>query len=479
MVYRKRRISRRKAVKQLGAAFGVASLLPAFSLSGCSNKSLDADVLVIGAGLAGLNASILLQDQGLDVVILEASTRVGGRVFTMDDIDGHPDAGGSEIGASYARVLDMLGRLGNPDMANWLDQVDPDVAVCIDGGLIRLKDWPDATQNHLSGPERAIPPIALTRFFMPTESPLADLASWVEPAAREFDIPLGKYLRSRGASDEALRLISQQVPSDTLDGTSLLWTLRNQRAEQAGGGIQSLRRIKAGASRLPEGMARLLKHEVRFDAPVSGIRSNGSGVEVQDTHGRKYRASYALCTLPMSMARGLRFDPVLPPLQAEALSTIPQGHATSVFFHVKEPYWEVDGLPAGFWSNTTTGWVLRYRSDSGYYLWLFKDGSKNHPWRTMDDDSILKQATADLAAVRPSTVGRVTPAGVFNWSRYPWLLGGNGYRAPGDISKFGNCIADAHGRIHFAGVDTAVTSTGMEGAMESGERAALEILQRL
>jgi len=466
-------------MRQLGTAFGVVTLVPGLGLTACSPRRLDADVIVIGAGLAGLNAAILLQDQGLDVLILEASGRIGGRVFTLDNIPGHPEAGGSEIGADYARVLDMLQRIGSPAMANWLDQVDPNTALNIDGAMIRLKDWPAAPENRLAAPERTTAPIALTSLFMPGESPLKDLASWLDPAARELDIPYDAWLRKRGASDEALRLISRQVPSETLNGTSALWMLRGHRAEQSAGGIAALRRIRAGASRLTEGMAGLLKREIHLDFPVTGVRSEGNQVEVQGPSSAVIRASFAVCTVPMSMARRIRFEPELPAIQAEAFATIPQGHATSVFFHVTAPYWEEDGLPAGFWSNTTTGWVLRYNADPGYYLWLFKDGASNLPWRTMDDAGILEQATTDLSAARPSTAGRLKPAGVFNWSRHPWLLGGNGYRAPGNIARFGNVMAEPHGRIHFAGVDTAVTSAGMEGAMESGERAAVEILQRL
>lgn len=470
-------ISRRGAIRKIGTAIGAASLASGFGLAACSPRRSDADVIVIGAGLAGLNAAILLQDQGLDVLVLEAGRRVGGRVHTLDSLAGHPEAGGSEIGADYARVLDMLQRIGKPDMASWLDQVDPNTALQIDGAMIALKDWPTAPQNLLPAPEHGTPPIALIKRFMPAVSPLGDMSSWLDPLVRKFDIPFDTWLKQQGASDEALRLISRQVPSGTLSGTSALWMLRAQRAEKSAGGISALRRIKAGASRLPEGMAALLKREIRFDAAALGIRSTADQVEVEDRNGKMYRASFAVSTLPMSMARKIRYEPELPAIQAEAFAKIPQGEATSVFFNVKIPYWDEDGLPAGFWSNTA-GWVLRYAADPGYYLWMFRDGASNQSWRNLDDASILKQATADLAAARPSTTGRVEPSGVFNWSQHPWLRGGNGYRAPGDITRYANVMANAHGRIHFAGVDTAITSAGMEGAMESGERAALEILQR-
>ncbi len=472
------KITRRQALRNIGKTVAGLTVAPALNLSACSTAALDADVIVIGAGLSGLQAAIDLQDAGLDVLVLEASRRAGGRVFTRDDIPGHPEAGGSEIGSDYARVWNMIGRLGALDTVKWLEIADLRMAMHIDGQSIRMADWPGAAQNHLVGAERNALPIALTPIFMPAESPLRDLSSWLDADAQQYDIPLGDYLRNQGASDEALRLIAAQSPADNLNGVSALWKLRGNRFEKNGGGVQGLSRIKAGMSRLPEGMAGLLNREIRFGTEVVGVRTDKNRVEITDRSGATFRAAHAVCTLPLTMTRNIRFDPALPALQAEAFRETPQGHATSVFFHVKEPYWDVDGLPAGLWSDTMSGWVLRYHADEGHYLWVFKDGPNNARWRTMDDADIMRQAQADLQALRPSTVGRIEPTGVVNWSRHPWLMGGNAYRAPGNITRFGNITAQVHGRIHFAGVHTAVMMMGMEGAMESGERAALEILLR-
>ena len=108
-----------------------------------------------------------------------------------------------------------------------------------------------------------------------------------------------------------------------------------------------------------------------------------------------------------------------------------------------------------------------------------RDGSRNRALRTMADDEIAQLSLQELHAARPSTQGRVEVSAVVNWSRYPWLKGHNAYRAPGQISEYGNIVANPHGRVHFAGEHTSVLMVGMEGAMESGERAALEVLDRI
>jgi monoamine oxidase len=71
-----------------------------------------ADVIVIGAGLSGLNAALLLEEQGFRVTVLEGRNRPGGRLYTFDDVPGTPEAGGSGIGRGYARLIFTAEKLG-------------------------------------------------------------------------------------------------------------------------------------------------------------------------------------------------------------------------------------------------------------------------------------------------------------------------------------------------------------------------------
>ena len=98
--------SRRSALFGGGAAALVAGVAPRRTWA-----ATEADVIVLGAGLAGLNAAMLLEEQGLKVIVLEARDRVGGRVHTLDKMPGRPESGGLQVGEYYARVIDVATRL--------------------------------------------------------------------------------------------------------------------------------------------------------------------------------------------------------------------------------------------------------------------------------------------------------------------------------------------------------------------------------
>jgi len=89
------------------------------------------DAIVVGAGLSGLHAAMLLEEAGLDVLVLEGRNRLGGRVYTLENVPGKPEAAGEYIGANYARMINRINTLGlkmyNPELNGidrpWLYQI--------------------------------------------------------------------------------------------------------------------------------------------------------------------------------------------------------------------------------------------------------------------------------------------------------------------------------------------------------------------
>lgn len=475
---RKIALTRRRALELLG--LGAPGLAMTHGLTACSRRQ-DADVIIIGAGLAGLNAAVLLQDAGVDALVLEARDRVGGRVWSLDHVPGQPEAGGREVAPDYARMHNMMTRLGNVKLSSWVQyRGDTGYALFEDDQLFSLDDWKASSANRFSTEERArfgpMGPFDVALSYLPRPNPLTNLESWLEPSAANLEVPLDRYLRGLGASAEAMRFAAPVVMADDIQSMSALFFMRTMKFFEAMGSLDGLQVFDQGTSRVPEGMAALLDREVRLGTAVAALRSRPDGVEVVLNSGQVLHANHAICAVPLPALQTIRIEPELPPLQAEAVQKIPYDSALSIFFAVKEPYWEHDGLPATIRSSGHFGRISFRLSPRGEHLWFYKTGAASVPLKALPDTEIMAIATAELHEVRPSTVGRVEATAVVNWNTMPWTGGHLAYRAPGDVRRFGSVVAEPHGRIYFAGEHTAVSMMGMEGAMESGERAAVELL---
>ncbi|MCB1596560.1 MAG: NAD(P)-binding protein, partial [Gammaproteobacteria bacterium] len=133
--------TRRRVLKEIAATAGVITAGSGLGTAALAATRRDADVIIIGAGLAGLNTALMLQDARMSVLLLEGSNRVGGRVMTLDKVPGRPEAGGTEFGAGYARCLSMIDRLGGFPMQKWLDTVELPFALKVDDTTMSMAAW--------------------------------------------------------------------------------------------------------------------------------------------------------------------------------------------------------------------------------------------------------------------------------------------------------------------------------------------------
>lgn len=436
------------------------------------------EVLVLGAGLAGLAAATLLSSQGYRVTVFEARQRVGGRVRTLDAIPGHPEGGANVIGPNYGRVLDAAGRL-----AVSLRVPPPNLpgGYAIGGHKVGSEDWADSPHNPLAGRLRAVP---APRLLGPAlrDNPLAAGPDWCSGRHAALDVPATAYLAARGYDAAALALIdANNSYGNRLADTSMLSFLRvGANFSRAVAMAQPVREVAAGNMRLPEALAAGLPVPPVLGARAVAVREERDGVAVTLADGRTAQGDALVCALPVPALRELRFEPVRPAAQREAFAAIRYHKVVQGHFFVREPYWDAVGEPAGWWTDGPLGrvFVREVPGGDGYNLtaWINGDSCDRY---TGDEDQAAGRLAADFFRFNPAAVGSAELRALVRWNEEPLSGGSWALWGPGQVGRYFEALQAAGDRLFFAGEHTARANPGMEGAMESGERAALSVMRRL
>ncbi len=454
----------------------------ACALGGCGPRAdrgrKDADVIVIGAGLSGLHAALMLEEAGLSVIVLEASRRIGGRLMTLDHLPGAPEAGGQQVGATYARFRARAGEAGL-DFAGFPPSRFGEV-LSVNGALIGADVWAQSPHNGLPEAWRAIPPSRLFMGLAARANPLEDIYAWRDPGSAAHDIAAAEWLVSQGANDEALRLMDTSLNGRDLASYSMLNVWRSLaifEQERALGGSQQ---VIGGAQRVPETMAARLDQEVRLNQTVRAIEADGAGVRVRLAGGGGLRADFAVCTIPFAALRNLDLDAPLDPLTREAVEEMAYTPIVQLHLEAQAPWWEEDGLAPEMWTDSPLNRLFAQRGLDGAptgMLLAWVDGRGALAADDLDDAALETLARDTLAAIRPASEGRVRLAHVQRWTASNSLAGGAYMHwRPGEAHRWADARFAPAGRLHFAGEHTGDLHTGMEAAMESGERAAIAIL---
>jgi monoamine oxidase len=476
-------LPRRASLKILG---GAALATTALSVRPLHAATKEADVIVVGAGLSGLIAACILEEQGKSVVVVEAKDRVGGRCYTLTDLPGRPEAGGSSVGSMYARYLDWCDRLGikrtpevndgRSDLLSWVYNIQ--------GQNILRKDWADHKLNPFQGDDRKLAPDSFRFRMLDRYRSFEDLESWPEAKYTQADMSMYDLFKSKGHSDAAIALGIGANPGyghTPYDLSSVhMFHVWNFAKSQASGQGPQFWDIEGGNSSLTNAMRKSLRGDVFLKTPIAAVRRSSTGAEVVSTDGRTFKGKAVLMTLPFSALRFVSFDPGLTGAQAEAVNTMPYGVCWHAFLSLKGKYWESDGMPIGMWSDSLVGRMSPQRDGQDIVgLYVFLTGKQAMKLNRLPMDVAGQMYIDELAKQRPSTKGMVQFERGWSWVNDPYAGGMYAYWRPGMIAKFKADMAKPVNNIYFAGEHTADSTRGLEGALESGERAAYEILEKV
>jgi monoamine oxidase len=491
-------ITRRRFVA--GAVAGVAAVsLP--EASGASARaaitaSRRVDVVVVGAGLAGLVAARRLVAAGRSVIVLEARDRVGGRVWNYDLGHGRVvERGGQFIGPTQNHIAALAGELHIGTFPVYDDGDDVYVA---DGERLTYSDrGPFGTAPPDPAITTQLASLVLGVDALSTKVPVD--APWTAPNASALDgQTLQSYLDDESASPRlqqvtaaALRAIFAAEARELSMLFTLFYTAASgdkdhpgtfQRNFNTRAGAQASRLI-GGSQIVPLTLAAQLGARVELSSPVRSITQAGGAVKVVSDR-LTVTARRAIVAIPPTLAGRIHYDPLLPPGRDGLTQRYRPGTLIKVAAVYDRPFWRDHGLTG---QAVATGFPISISYDDSPpggrpgVLFGFVGGDNARRYRTLGAGERRRVVLSQLDSFFGAQARRPSRFFETDWSTQPWTRG-----CPVGIPAVGSFVADGPhlrqpvGKIHWAGTETATYWNGyMDGAVSSGQRAAAEVAAEL
>ena len=448
--------------------------------------ALDVDVIVVGAGLAGLTAAQELVDRGRTVAVVEARDRVGGRLLNHELSDGTVvEVGGQWIGPGQLRMERLVGDLGletyptyneGEHVLGWKNTTSRYRGTIPGVGRLALADVGQAQARFDRLAQR-----------VPLEAP------WAADGAEAWDAQTFESWIRRNAPTytgrELLRLYTEAVFAAEPGDMSLLHALFYT---HSGGGVDRLSATRGGAQqdRFVGGsqlvalrLAERLGDVLHLGHPVRIVRQQGERVTVE-ADGLTLTGGRVIVAVPPTLAGRIAYDPSLPPTRDQLTQRVPAGSVIKCNVVYDTPFWRADGL-----TGQATG-------DAGPVKITFDNsppsGTPGVLVAFLEGDHARRLSSVApeerRAAVLGSFVDFFGPNAAdpvefveLDWSAEEWTRGCYGaHFPPGVWTRYGPALREPVGRIHWAGAETATVWNGyMDGAVQSGERAAAETLSMM
>ena len=449
-----------------------------------------ADVVVVGAGLAGLSAADRLAAQGADVVVLEARDRVGGRTEGGHLPDGTPvELGGQWIGPTQHRMRALVDELG---LDTFPTHVVGDALYDLGGKRSRKVDGATPPLGAFGTVDTGAALLQLNRLARrvdvdrPWETPGADGLD-----AQTFADWIGRRPSTTGRLfwQVATRAVFSAEPSQ-------LSLLHVAFYAAAAGGVEPLLdtdggaqqdRFVGGSHQVAERLAARAAEagaDVRLSAPATVLEHSSTGVVATTTDGEAVRADRAVVALPPTLAGRLAYSPALPPVRDQLTQRVPMGAVVKVHVQYPTPFWRAEGLSGTALSDGDLVEVVFDSSPpdgSCGVLLAFVEGADAVRVASWSPDALHDAVVARLVDLFGPHAARPTAVVSRDWSAEPYSRGCyGGYLPPGVWTTYGHALREPVGPLHWAGAETATEWAGyLEGAVQSGRRAARAVLESL
>jgi monoamine oxidase len=483
------KIDRRQFIKEMSLAAAALALSAGVRRAEARGQITLAgppkNVVILGGGLAGLAAAYELKRAGHKVTILEARKAAGGRVRTLRNFSEgqYAEAGPVSFPQNHTFTLGYAEDFGLPVIPSIRFGLES--IAHVRGSRFRITGGGAANVPFsLKASEReagvfGLPALYLGSYMRDVGNPRR--SDWPPESLRAIDgITLKQLLEDLGASDGAIDLIEASqlgLLGFGLDSFSALDGVVTETI--ASGGL--FHEIQGGNDQLPNALKKRVKKQFKKQAVVLAITQNETSVTVTYSQGgvvQTITADRAICALPFPILSGIEVSPPFPEDKQRAIREIKLTPVTRAFLQFQTRVWEQDRLDGygitDLSIQNTYSPTLTQGGKRGI-LATYTGGERALFWGAMSEKDRQTMSLNKLGSLFNGLSNNYESGTSQIWHEDEWARGAFTYFQPGQITELLPVAQRPEGRIHFAGEHTSAWHGWMNGALESGNRAAEEV----
>ena len=429
------------------------------------------DVVVLGAGLAGLTAARGLARAGTDVVVLEARGRPGGRVEQTELGDGRLVQLGGEVVAPFHTAytalvedLDLTIVPAFPSLPGEETFVLADRDRLVGEGFPFFDDSDRHSYEHVEGEFRK-----LAQSVDPDDP-------WSHPRAAELDaVSVSTWLRVQGATPNVVRareLVANALAAESNELTSLLSDLRKEAAAGAHGfydyDVWECQRVAEGSATVALRVASELGYRVRYATPVTQVRVDSGGCTVLTATGERFQSEAVVCALPVGPLRHVRVEG-LSPGRLSSLHRQKNAVVAKAVFVWADSFWERNGQNGDVYLET--GLIGGTWTQREGIMSTLVPPDRFGPFLATPEEEIEDTLLEEMVRAFGEDARALQAFYVRRWGADPWTRGYITSWRPGDVMAVGPLHGTHEPPFYVCGSDQWVCGY-MEGAVRTGANAA-------